>query len=389
VKVQRSWYGGAALALALLAATAAYVVALPTPWRTLALFAIVLGEKSWLLLVAALLALLLASRERGSGRKSLGALTLLCALPAASVALWPIISAYRLAHARSVTLSLGRYLASQVDSEGPGKPDFSQPYARVDGQTLRLDVYGATTDARPRPALVIVHGGGWSGGSRGDATLVSRRFAALGFTVFDLDYRLRQPNFRTAVGDVKCAIGYLKTHAREKAWHIDPTKLTLLGRSAGGHLALLSAYSAGDSELTPSCDVPDTGVSGVVALYPLVDLTWGYAHPEHPGVFDTRARIEGFVGAPPELASALYRALSPNLRATAGAPPTLLVHGELDQFVSDEHSRQQARALERLHVPHDSLYLPYGQHCFDFVVGGFSEQLLEAAVVHLVERGAP
>src|SRR5262249_4104731 len=139
-----------------------------------------------------------------------------------------------------------RYLHAQIDSEGPGQPDRTIPYNTALGRVLSMDVYLP----KPRPAtpsrpILVLHGGFWQRGQRGEAPFTSQHLADLGFTVFDADYRVApQPNYQTAVGDVKCAIGWIKQHASSPEWNVDPGKLTLLGRSAGGHLALIAAYTA-------------------------------------------------------------------------------------------------------------------------------------------------
>src|SRR3712207_8377221 len=58
-----------------------------------------------------------------------------------------------------------------------------------------------------------------------------------------------QPNWQTATADVKCAIGWLKRNAVQ--YGVDPHRIALLGRSAGGHLALLAAYTSDEAALPP------------------------------------------------------------------------------------------------------------------------------------------
>ena len=96
-------------------------------------------------------------------------------------------------------------------------------YATVDGRALRMDVYLPTKrPTEPTRGIVVIHGGGWTAGERGDASLASQWFADQGMTVFDVEYRTApQPNWKTATGDVKCAVGWLKGHARAE-WNVDP-----------------------------------------------------------------------------------------------------------------------------------------------------------------------
>jgi acetyl esterase/lipase len=388
--------------LALLASAGAALIILPAPSKGLALAAIVASEKSALLLAIAALALMLSLGDLRRKRAALAmvgiprrkqlwpAATAALALAAMVVAAIPLVQAKRLASRRGVALGFGRYLGAPIDSEGPGQPDRTVRYATLpDGRSLSLDVYlpapPEKSELRPqapnRPVMVV-HGGFWSGGDKGDAPTTSRHLSDLGFTVFDIEYRTApQPNWKTATGDVKCAIAWIKKNASTPDWHVDVNKLTLLGRSAGGHLVLLAAYTPTDPALPSSCDNADTSVDAVISLYAPTDLTWGYANPARLEVADTSAKLRAFLGGAPDTIADRYRVLSPAERVTRQSPRTLLVHGGRDQFVHPAHMNMLAGRLDAAGVPHDALLIPYAQHGFDYVVGGFSSQIFEAALL--------
>lgn len=377
-----------ALVLAACAAGAAALIVVPAPSMMLALAAIVSSEKSAFIIGAALVALALALADLRWGHRSAlpPALTALLALGAIAIGLIPIIGARHLARERGVTLDLRRALRAPIDLESAGRPNLTVPYLTVDdGRTLDLDVYlpAKRPTAASRP-LLVVHGGFWSAGARGEAPLASRHLADLGFTVFDVEYRLTpQPNWQSAIGDLKCAIGWVKRHASTPEWNVDPARLALLGRSAGGHLVLMAAYAPADPALPPSCDAADTSVDAVVALYAPTDLTWGYEHPSNPRAADSRARLRAFLGGPPETEGDRYRALSPVGRVTPAAPRTLLAHGGRDQFLSHAHMDLLAARLAAAGVPHETLFIPYAQHAFDFG-SGFSDQIFEATLLRFL-----
>lgn len=374
--------------LAVATAAAAALIVLPAPTKALALASIVAGEKSIVIIAAGIVAAVLALLGSRRGTRALSALSVLLGLTAIVLGLIPPAQALRLAGERRLDLDFGRYLRARVDTEGPVKAEKTMAYATVDGRELRMDVYTPRPPAAgtASPAIVVVHGGGWSSGDKGDASLFSGWLAEHGYAVFDIEYRTTpQPNWKSATGDVKCAVGWLKQHASTPDWRIDPKRITLLGRSAGGHLALLAAYTPGDPKLPPSCDVPDTTVESVVDYYGPTDLTWGFAHPSKPAVYDSRAKEEGFVGGTPDSARDLYRALSPTLRVTENAPRTLLIHGGRDQFVSKENTEQMADRLHQATVRYETLIIPYAQHGFDFVFGGFSEQIVEVVLMKFLE----
>jgi len=377
-----------ALLIAVAAAAAAALIVVPAPTARLALFAIAASEKSVLIAAVATVALPLAFLGSRRGRRLPAAIAVVLAVAAIVTSALPIVQARRLAGARGVHLDYLRYVRAPVDSEGPGRPTQTVSYATVNGTPLGLDVYlPPRRPDTPGRALLIVHGGFWSKGDKGEAPLASRRLADLGFTVFDVQYRTSpQPNWKTATGDVKCAIGWVKQHAVTPEWNIDVKKIALLGRSAGGHLALMAAYAPADPELPPSCDAGDTSVDAVAALYAPADLTWGYKNPVRPRISDNRAKLRAFVGGTPEDAAARYVALSPVERVTAGSPRTLLAHGGRDQFVSHGHMGLLGARLRAVGVPCETIFIPYGQHAFDFVVGSLSSQILEAALLDFLRR---
>jgi acetyl esterase/lipase len=237
--------------------------------------------------------------------------------------------------------------------------------------------------------VIVVHGGGWTAGDKGEAPRASAALAHNGIAVFDVQYRLAPPpTWRDAVGDVKCAIGWVKQHALRAGVDVDPARVFLLGRSAGGHLALLAAYTPDDATLPPSCDAGDTRVAGVISLYGPSDLAAAWEHPGNPRVFDLHGRMSQYVGATPATEPDRYRLLSPIERVTSAAPPTLLIHGGRDAFVPVDQATRLARKLAELGVPHDLLVIPYAQHAFDFVSGGLGQQLAEQATLHFLASPA-
>jgi acetyl esterase/lipase len=366
------------------AAAAAALVIAPAPVQPLALLALVIDEKPFLLVGAALLGTLLA---RWSPSRAWLVVQLPLMVGIVGVSFIPPVQAIRLARQRHVALDYLRYFKAPVDTS-PARPPKTLVYATVEGRPLSLDVYrpGPATPAAKVPAVIVVHGGGWSAGDKGEAPLASERLAGQGFAVFDIQYRLApQPNWKTATGDVKCAIGWVKGHAREEAGiDVDPERVALLGRSAGAHLALLAAYAPDDPALAPSCDAGDTRVAAVISLYGAGDLVWAYEHPTNPRVFDMPARVASFLGGTPKAVPDRYIQLSPARRATAGAPRTLLLHGGRDQFALPGQTGLLAARLRALGVPHDVLIIPYAQHSFDFVSGGLSGQLAEHAILRFL-----
>ncbi len=370
------------------AAGAGALIVLPAPGKTLALAAIVASERSAFLVAAAVVALGIALVLRGVGSPFIASVIALLSVSAIALGLIPLVQARQVAQARGVPLDFKRYLHAQTDSDATGHPDRTVPFATVDGgRVLSLDVYlPSPRPATPSRPLLVVHGGFWGAGRRGEASLTSRALAERGFTVFDVEYRIApQPNWQTALGDVKCAVGWVKQHATTDDWNVDPKKVALLGRSAGAHLALMAAYTATADDLPSSCPsggaaAVDASVEAVISLYGPTDLAWAYAHPANLHAADSPERLRAFLGDAPEREPERYRAMSPTERVTATAPRTLLAQGGRDQFIAPDQMDRLAARLAALGVPHETLLIPYAQHAFDFVPGSFSSQILEATL---------
>lgn len=102
----------------------------------------------------------------------------------------------------------------------------------------------------PRPAIVFIHGGGWCSGSKQELVYRSLLldYAFQGYVTVSVEYRLDQEAaFPACIEDVKCAVRWLRAHARD--YNINPDKIGAYGHSAGAHLVLMLAMSADNKSL--------------------------------------------------------------------------------------------------------------------------------------------
>lgn len=95
-----------------------------------------------------------------------------------------------------------------------------------------------------RPALVIVHGGGWRGGSKSVDVYQKMMvdYAQQGYVTININYRLlNEAEFPACIEDVKTAVRWLRAHAEE--YQVDPDRIGAYGHSAGAHLAMMLAMA--------------------------------------------------------------------------------------------------------------------------------------------------
>ena len=109
-------------------------------------------------------------------------------------------------------------------------------------ESLRLDLFQPAGDPQAlRPAIVWVHGGGFSGGNRGLEEGNATSFARRGYVTVSISYRLRSGNIGQAIADAQhdaqAAVRWLRAHAGEL--RIDPDRIAIGGTSAGAITSLL------------------------------------------------------------------------------------------------------------------------------------------------------
>ncbi|HEV2130448.1 MAG TPA: alpha/beta hydrolase, partial [Longimicrobiaceae bacterium] len=216
-------------------------------------------------------------------------------------------------------------------------------YAVMDGQTQRLDL-AWPKHAEPHPLVVLIHGGGWSGGDKSAYHSAMRLLAGQGYAAASVSYRLAaSPRnvFPAAVEDVRCAVRWLRSHA--DSFGIDPSRIAAMGSSAGGHLAAMLGTAAEVEGLDGDCPLQEVSpaVSAVVAIAGPHDIRTA-------GALDAgqRGMVENFLGTRPESDPARALLASPAVHASSGDPPFLLIHGTADDVVPIRQSRSMRDTLQ-------------------------------------------
>jgi len=238
---------------------------------------------------------------------------------------------------------------------------------------LKLDYYHTKAPGK-QPCVVVVHGGSWSSGNSMELPELNTHLYKVGYNVASINYRLA-PKFQNPapVQDVHNAIVYLKAHAEEL--EIDTANFILLGRSAGGQIALLAAYT-----------LNEPGVKGVISYYAPADMVWGYSIPSNPLIMDSRKVMSDYLGGPYASVPKNYEASSPILAVNKNSIPTLLIHGQNDVLVAYEHSRRLNLKLQELGVKHFLLTLPWATHGCDYTLNGPSGQLATYTVDRFINQ---
>jgi len=220
-------------------------------------------------------------------------------------------------------------------------------YGQADTTSLLLDAYIPDDNAPRHPGIVLIHGGGFSGGDKAFYAPMGKRLAAKGYSVFSLNYRLAPKNhYPAAVDDVQRAVRWLRANA--DAYRLDPDHIGALGDSAGGYLvAMLGTRDTRDNS-DQTLAKYSSKVQCVVDLYGPADFTipTSASGVGTAGIF----LLTQFFGKPPDQALDLYKDGSPIVYVTKESAPFLIVHGTADALVPPDQSRRLHDALKMANV---------------------------------------
>jgi acetyl esterase/lipase len=273
-------------------------------------------------------------------------------------------------------------------------------------------------------AFVYFHGSGWHLLDKDFGTRpLFRHLAAQGHIIMDVAYRLCPETELTGmVGDVRRAVAWMKANAVK--YGVNPHRVVIGGGSAGGHLALLAAYTDMHPQLTPD-DVKavDTSVSGVISWYGPTDMRAYYEHGGEMSGFEeqpqetmltsltnkmTEALFQGIraknptanveipslshvgmmrnlLGGKLDEVPQVYELASPAYHVGPHCPPTLMLYGEHDTIVPVEAARTMYHKLREVGVPAVYVEFPQTEHAFDLVILPRHAPAAQAALYH-VER---
>jgi acetyl esterase/lipase len=242
-------------------------------------------------------------------------------------------------------------------------------FAKSDGVALSLDVYQPAGGSR-LPIIMQIYGGSWQAGSPASQEWFSRYFAQRGYVVVAIDYR-HAPEWKwpEQIVDVRSALYWISTESPKFGG--DPSRIVVVGSSAGAQLAMRLAYQEGPSS-----------IRAVVNFYGPVDLADGWRNPPQPDPLQVRGILEAFIGGPPDLKPEHYRHASPITYVSSSSAPTLSIYGTRDHIVEARFGRMLDAALRKAGATSVLLELPWSEHSFDAVPNGMGRRIS----THYTER---
>ena len=234
----------------------------------------------------------------------------------------------------------------------------------------RLDLY-LPADREPgvrSPAVVMIHGGGWVGGDKAAAREfnVGTTLARAGYVCASVNYQLKEgERWPTNLLDCKNGVRFLRANAERLG--VDSKRIGVMGGSAGGHLALMVAYTSGIEALEPKSPYPEqsSAVRCVIDLYGITNLlTRRKTDADGDAVGEPNNRTALFKTTADE-DPALWNLASPVSHVSKTSPPTLILHGAADATVNREQATELAATLKQHGVEHQLMLIDGVGHTFD------------------------
>lgn len=351
----------------------------PAPVYFLWHAAILAGEVSWIFVIIVLVLLFWGAKL--TGVQVTATVFLLAAL---ALYLRPLVLAFSISAKLDAELTetfgqpsipaIGRpFMLSKLITNIGGN---EQPYEVIEYDTvhnLTLDYYRTAIEGN-RPCVVVIHGGSWRNGTSQQLSKLNTVLAQQGYNVASINYRkVPAAQSPAPVQDLEAALVYLRSNAL--TLHIDTGNFVLLGRSAGGQIALMGGYT-----------LQHLGVKGVISYYGPADMIWGYQNPSNPWVYNSCQVLEDYIGGSYSQKQIQYAQASPIEFVDARSAPTLMIYGENDVLVAYHHSTRLSKKLQQYHVPHYLLTLPWATHGCDGTLAGPAGQLATYSVLGFLQR---
>ena len=291
-------------------------------------------------------------------------------------------------------------LSTLSRADEPNLSAITYTYKKVGALEIKADVYGG--DAVARPVVVWIHGGALIMGHR---AWIDRRVEEMmldaGYLIVSIDYRLApETKLPGIIEDLEDAFNWTRQKG-PKLFHADPSRIAVMGGSAGGYLTLTSGYRV---KPRPRVLVSFWGYGDLVGEW----YSQPSPHPRHhrvetsreeafkqvsgPPISDERDRNgsgevfyqycrqhglwpKEVTGWDPHRDVAKFVPYMPLRNVTEDYPPTMLIHGTNDTDVPYQQSVMMAEEFRKRGVEHELITIPGGEHGLE----GGDPKLIEAA----------
>jgi acetyl esterase/lipase len=218
------------------------------------------------------------------------------------------------------------------------------PYGQAGGHPLLLDIYQPATHWDLRPAVILIHGGGWTTFDKSDMSGMAGFLARSGFVAFAVDYRLlkgSENQWPAQFDDVQHAVRWIRANAAQ--YRVDPRHIGSFGHSSGAQLASLLAMEDTRDNSDSALAKYSSKVQAVVDVSGPTDFT-----VHHDAEVD--AFLAGFLGGDYAHHPEIWQNASPVFHVSKTVSPFLIFHGTHDSFVPVAQSEELVAKLKHAGV---------------------------------------
>ncbi|MCG8601292.1 MAG: alpha/beta hydrolase [Verrucomicrobiales bacterium] len=242
------------------------------------------------------------------------------------------------------------------DEQGELRIRTDVAYAKFGGREVHLDWF-RPDDKNVYPGILLIHGGGWIGGSRKAFGTTAQDLARLGYVVANIDYRLAtEAKFPGAVLDCKAAVRWMRANAEELG--LDPDHIAAVGGSAGGHLAAMVATTSGNPDFADEANHPEESdvLHALVIMGAGVDQVARIKESKNGSIKNCVIFFGGEYREVPET----YAQGSPITHLSEKTPPVLMLDGGNDR--PGQRYGEFRKKLDSLGVRNDLRVIPNAKH---------------------------
>lgn len=238
-------------------------------------------------------------------------------------------------------------------------------YCKIGERALQLDAFFPIEKSKkPRPAIMIIHGGGWRTGNRTQHIPMAQKLASLGYVTFTAEYRLStEALFPAAVHDLKSALRWIRANA--KAYNIDVNQVATIGFSAGGQLSALLGNTNGIEKFEgKNCHLKTSSdVNAIVDI----DGILAFIHPESGEGDDSRSTSAAtyWFGYSKTENPDLWKEGSALTHVSPKTPPTLFINSAVERMHAGRDDYQ--KKLHEWGIYSETHTFPNSPHSFILV----------------------
>ena len=238
-------------------------------------------------------------------------------------------------------------------------------YTKINERELHLDAFYNTASAK-KPAIVILHGGGWKSGNKSQMETFAQEMASKGFSCFTIEYRLSlEAKYPAAIFDVKKAIQYIKINANK--FNVDTTKIAVLGCSSGGQMAALIGTTNSNSLFENKDN--NNKISSTVQAIIDIDGILAFKHPE-----SQEGAVAGlWLGGSYEEKPEIWEQASALTHTDKNTPPTLFINSSIDRFHAGRDD--MIAILNRYKIYNEVKTIEKSPHSFWFLNPWYDESI--------------